>query len=410
MKNIIRVILTSALLLLAQCAHEDTEPTADFGISPQVEDERGFECGDGICHPSENASSCEIDCAYCGDQVCQFNESLSSCPSDCKGDMDPVLDMPTNIDMTVSECGDGVCDPQENLQDCPADCEEEPDMNSIPTGPTPDPTGEVIGYVDELQFRDGRWALRGWACHQGWAPSVEVEIYADGDQHTGRLIKRELANEMQEEAVGRACGVTEGDHRYRIYFTEEELITHAGARIYVHAVSPVGNENRALIHSGDFVLPEDRSGGTISDALPVTLDEVNWLHVDVSSWPVTSQLSVRFEGGVICLDYDKADVWPAVSIPHSSGDGTVDVVGNPWVIMEYNGQWLAATWEWLALGSSCKNMSSVAGDHIKQYAFIPQDWRPSSGQTLYFMVSALARFSDTSNVQERTDIIEVVWP
>jgi|GEM_PF-671470 len=412
--------LSSFLMIVCiSCAEEPDrssnssgEPTPASGGAPS------FICGDGHCHPSEDATSCPLDCAYCGDLVCNVMESPETCPVDCASDAGTAQEMgpATGGDMSdmappsVMTCGDERCDPSEDPQSCPADCPDERDMIMPPSGPTPDPSGEVIGYVDSVGQSEGRWAVSGWACHQGWAPSVEVEVYAGGDNETGSFVKRARAEEMQEEAVGTACGVSEGDHRYVIYFTDEELMSHAGQSVHVHAVSPVGNEDRALTNSGDFSLPGGTIGGATGGELPVELNQVTWLHTDVSGWPITSQLTVRFEGGVICLEYDKANVWPPVEIPRNSGDGTVAVVANPWVIMDYNGQWYAATWEWLAEGSTCKNMTSVAGDHIKQYAHIPENWRPTSGQTLYFMVSSLARFTQIANVQERTDIVELVWP
>jgi hypothetical protein len=236
---------------------------------------------------------------------------------------------------------------------------------------------------------------------------VEVEFYAGGDASSGVLIKRELASDEQEAAVGAACGVDEGDHRFNVSFTQEELSAHAGQQVFVHAVSPVGNENRQLTNSGIFALPGTPTEG---GDLPFSLDQVTWLHTNVSAWPVTTTLSVSFQGGNICLEYDKKSVWPPVSIPHSSGNGDVDVVSNPWVFVEYQGQWFAATWEWMAVNSTCKSQTSVAGDHIKRPGSIPLDWRPTSGQRLYFMISALARSSSVTNVQERSQIVEVTWP
>ena len=119
---------------------------------------------------------------------------------------------------------------------------------------------------------------------------------------------------------------------------------------------------------------------------------------------------MSFSNGSICLEYDKKNVWPSVEIDHSSGNGTVDVVANPWVFLEYQEQWYAGTWEWLAVGVTCRNRASVAGDHIKQAAHVPLDWRPQSGERLYFMVCGLARFSHIANVQERSQIVEVIWP
>jgi hypothetical protein len=132
--------------------------------------------------------------------------------------------------------------------------------------------------------------------------------------------------------------------------------------------------------------------------VPANFEGVVWLHTDVSSWAVTSPLSVSFGNGLIHLDYDKADVWPP------NGEG---LNGNPWVFVFQDGTWYAATWEWLRLGQTAKSMSSVAGDHIKKAPL--QDFQPVSGQLYGFMVSGLARDAQR-NVQERTPVVMVQWP
>lgn len=143
---------------------------------------------------------------------------------------------------------------------------------------------------------------------------------------------------------------------------------------------------------------------------PLALEEVIWLHTDVSSWPVTMTLeSVTFEGELVCLNHGSQDegvfVWPE----KDEGDGAV--VGNPWVFIYEDGAWYGATWEWLRPDQTCKFAYAVAGDHIKQAPFdVNSGWTPKSGQTLYFMVSALARLPDVTNVSERSAPIKVVWP
>lgn len=369
-------------------------------------------CGDGICHLTENADLCEADCSSCGDGRCNMSEDALGCPVDCDtnpmdvndvgqddsaGSADTADPAPPTI---APSCGDGVCDADENDARCPSDC--------APNGPQPDPTGQVIGFVDHVVLHDGEWVVTGWACHVGWAPSIEIEVYAGGNASTGTFLFRALADMQQEAAVGQACGIAEGQHRFRLPFTHSQLEDFAGASIFVHGLSPVGHENRELVHSGDFALPTLSPNG--DSLLPVDLNEVTWLHTNVSQWPVTTTLSVSFQGGLICLEYDKKDVWPSVAIPHNSGDYDIEVVANPWVLLEYQGQWYAGTWEWLVVGATCKNKSSVAGDHIKQPAHVPLDWRPTSGQRLYFMVSGLARFADIANTQERSQVVEVIWP
>jgi hypothetical protein len=142
------------------------------------------------------------------------------------------------------------------------------------------------------------------------------------------------------------------------------------------------------------------------------LGSVHWLHTNVSSWSVTSNLSqVSFSGSTLCLDHDKVNTWSTVTIC-----GDVDVNANPWVFIYRpdlegtDGTWYGATWEWMRPGQTCKGTYAVAGDHIKQSPFHPTSgWAPSSGETLHFMVSGLARSSER-NQQERTNSVEVIWP
>ena len=152
----------------------------------------------------------------------------------------------------------------------------------------------------------------------------------------------------------------------------------------------------------------DTDADADSDLPTLDLSEVTWLHTDVSGWSVAADLaSVSFEGSDICLNYDKADEWPVVN---AASAGNVDVVGNPWVFIWHEERWYGATWEWLRPGQTCKAQSSVAGDHIKQAPFDEASgWVPDSGQTLWFMVSGLARSSER-NVEERTQPVQVIWP
>ncbi len=138
---------------------------------------------------------------------------------------------------------------------------------------------------------------------------------------------------------------------------------------------------------------------------PLALGEVHWLHTDVSGWAETVTLrSVTFDSGRICLDHDHADAWPPGDI---SG---VVVAANPWVFIHHEGRWWGATWEWMRPGQTCKNVSSVAGDHIKRAPFDEASgWRPRSGQVLYFMISGLARDA-MRNAEERSNPVRVVWP
>jgi len=150
-------------------------------------------------------------------------------------------------------------------------------------------------------------------------------------------------------------------------------------------------------------------GGTPSGGDTGSLDagQVEWSPMDISGWPVTADLSsVTLSGGQICLEYDKKDVWPITHV----GAANVEVVANPWVIAEHNGQWYGRTFEWMRPGQTCKNRSSVAGDHTGAWPFAPgETFQPTPGVTYYFMVSAPARFGSIMTVAERSNLVPVVW-
>lgn len=137
--------------------------------------------------------------------------------------------------------------------------------------------------------------------------------------------------------------------------------------------------------------------------VPSDFSGVTWLHTDVSDWKQTAKLrEVRVTSSRITLDYDKADVWPG-----RKSDPVVNA--NPWIFVpkEDGSGWYAATWEWMKVGQTTKNRSSVAGDHIKKSPL--NDFKPVAGATYGFMVSGLARDS-TRNVKERSNVVMVKWP
>jgi hypothetical protein len=176
------------------------------------------------------------------------------------------------------------------------------------------------------------------------------------------------------------------------YHTDWQMV-----REHVHWFGETGEEE-ITVHC-----EEDEEPQSPSD--PPDLNEVTWLHTDVSQWAQTGTLStVSLSADQICLDYNKANSWPIKDL-----NGT-KVVGNPWIFIWENERWYAATWEWLRPGQICKSRSAVAGDHIKQSPFNGDPhWTPKSGKTYWFMVSGLAR-SSLRNVEERTNLMKVVWP
>ena len=127
-----------------------------------------------------------------------------------------------------------------------------------------------------------------------------------------------------------------------------------------------------------------------------------WLHPSVENWEVTAKLkSVSFNGRYIVLDYDKANTWPA----HDFGD--MQLNANPWVIVNRDGKYYAATWEWMRKGQTSKFASAVNGDHIKRREL--NDWAPEPGEELQFFLSGLIR-GPQRNVSERSNVVKIKWP
>ena len=138
---------------------------------------------------------------------------------------------------------------------------------------------------------------------------------------------------------------------------------------------------------------------------PIDLAEVNWLYNDISDWPVTSTLeSVTFNATELCFDHDKLNEWPEYDL------FGVWVTGNAWIFVWEDDHWNAAPWEWMQVEVPCKFQETVAGDHIKHEPYGEfSGWRPTSGETYWFMVSTPARHG-TWTIEERSNLVSAVWP
>jgi hypothetical protein len=144
--------------------------------------------------------------------------------------------------------------------------------------------------------------------------------------------------------------------------------------------------------------PSSGSGGG-STAGSIDLNAVKWLHTDVSDWAETSRITnVSIGNPPICIEHTKAGRWPARN----------GLEGNPWIFVQLNGRWHAATYEWLASGQTCKGIhAGNIGSHIG----VPPlaSWRPRSGELVGLMVSARAR-AGGDTVSERSNVVMVRWP
>ena len=143
-------------------------------------------------------------------------------------------------------------------------------------------------------------------------------------------------------------------------------------------------------------------GGNSADQ--IDLSTVNWLNTNVSDWAQTSTITrVNIGSPPIGIEHTKAGQWPSIT-----AGGTV-VEGNPWILANIDGEWYAATYEWLRPGQTEKQISAEnIGANTKKP---PLDgWQPKSGDTVGLMVSTPARFGPEGPINERSNVVLVTWP
>ena len=157
---------------------------------------------------------------------------------------------------------------------------------------------------------------------------------------------------------------------------------------------------------GDATSSAGADSGYEAEGVPSEITgPIKWLNPvgDISGWAQTATLQAHVGGGSISMAYDKSTAWPA-------RDG---VNATPWAIVNVNGQWYAATFEYLKVGQMSKPMTVLSqtggkGDHFKVAPL--SSWRPRSGERFGLMVSGLARGTSLRNVKERSNICMVTWP
>jgi len=165
--------------------------------------------------------------------------------------------------------------------------------------------------------------------------------------------------------------------------------------------------------------PSEPDDGTFPDG--IDLEDIKWLGPNISGWEKKYNLAVRLDGNTIVYDQEGTANWPVKMVSSVPEDEEIEdvvddevvkikataLVGNPWIIAKLNGQWTAATHEWLRPNQRGKAKRSVHGDHIKRGEF-GLNWVPTVGEEYGFCVSALARGGQT-NVSERTQIVLFTW-
>ena len=172
----------------------------------------------------------------------------------------------------------------------------------------------------------------------------------------------------------------------------------------IHWYAQAASEDGRVVsdRSAVFTFTTAAEGGA-SGADEVSLSGVNWLHWDISGWPVTSNLtSITF--GSVCLDHSMRGGWPAIS-----AGGTI-VEGNPVVLYwDASGQAHAGTYEWNRPGQICTGSitADTIGDHIKTPP--GNTFKPKNGEQVCFAQATPHRFGPQGPKQERSQFKCTGW-
>jgi hypothetical protein len=230
------------------------------------------------------------------------------------------------------------------------------------------PPGGSTTLIFEVTGKDGQAVKDG----------TEVEV-------TSLKLGRVDANQLRTQGGGRASTT----YRAPSASGTEQLVARSG--------DATASLSLSIAQEAAPPAPPPPGGG--GSASSIDLNTVTWLHTNVSRWAETSRITSTSIGNPpICIEHTKAGRWPVKD----------RLEGNPWVFVNLNGRWYAATYEWLAPGQTCKGIhAGNIGSHIG----VPplSSWRPKSGEVIGLMVSARAR-SGGDTVAERSNIVMVRWP
>ena len=144
-------------------------------------------------------------------------------------------------------------------------------------------------------------------------------------------------------------------------------------------------------------------------AFPTDFSDVIWIDPNISSWPVTASVTANVSGSSLVINDTKRNVWPKRFHTDLQSDCCNRSL---WIFVKNEGQWYAATFEYMRLGQVNKNAEAVNGQQIKRAPFFGGGtrWEPAEGEVYGFMTSGMARFNlNNNNVQERSNVALYRW-
>lgn len=118
------------------------------------------------------------------------------------------------------------------------------------------PPAPVIGDVNFVNHDSGwNYYVEGWACSMGVNGSIDVQAYVGGPSGSGTLVASGRADRATDGNIANACQSQGTAYWFKLPLSTALRQSHGGKAIYIHGISPVGQQNLLINRSGSFTVP-----------------------------------------------------------------------------------------------------------------------------------------------------------
>lgn len=113
--------------------------------------------------------------------------------------------------------------------------------------------GDIGGTANDAQWNYFVW---GWACSVGVSAPIDLQLYAGGPYGGGGTFIGTYHADLEADGpVQQACESGIRAHRFSIALPVSVRRQYGNQPIYIHGMSPVGQANPTITHSGAFAIP-----------------------------------------------------------------------------------------------------------------------------------------------------------
>lgn len=161
--------------------------------------------------------------------------------------------------------------------------------------PASNPSGIVVGHIDQVSLKAKQTVIKGWACEQYNKVYTTVHVYVGGASGKGTHIATAKASKTSESAVNDICVSGLSAHRFEINMDNVKLMPWKGQKIYVHGLSQSPSHGNPLLkQSGSFSVSNE-IGNIQGDVWSV---KINGDNTEISGWTCESYNGSSIEAHV----------------------------------------------------------------------------------------------------------------